>query len=250
MRIRQLVLVAENLEKTTDQLLQVFGLRVCHQDPGVAAFGLVNVLLPVGDTFLEVVSPTQDGTTAGRLLEKRRGDGGYMVILQVDSFERADARIEAQGLRKVWRSSQPGVVEAAHIHPGDLGNTCILSLDEMAVPADWIWAGDDWRDYRQEHLVSTLLGVELAAEDPEAAAKIWAELLERQANRDGDGWHIGLDEGTWIRFIAPPERGPGLIAMAVKCSQSAVVLQRANELNLPVLASSLELGGVRFDLID
>ncbi len=39
----------------------------------------------LNDTFLEVVSPVTAGTTAGRLLEKRGVDGGYMIILQTDS---------------------------------------------------------------------------------------------------------------------------------------------------------------------
>ena len=44
-------------------------LEVGFRDPGVELFGLRNAVIPVGDTFLEVVSPIKEGTTAGRLLE-------------------------------------------------------------------------------------------------------------------------------------------------------------------------------------
>jgi hypothetical protein len=48
----------------------------------------------------QVVSPTQSNTTAGRLLEKR-GDGGYMIIMQtVDALARK-AYIESKKLAKV-----------------------------------------------------------------------------------------------------------------------------------------------------
>ena len=40
--------------------------EVAFRDPGVAAFGLQNAVMPIGRTFLEVVSPVQEGTTAGR----------------------------------------------------------------------------------------------------------------------------------------------------------------------------------------
>lgn len=62
MRLRQIALVAQDLE-------------VCFRDPGVADCGLHNALMPIGTSFLEVVSPARTGTPASRLLERRRGDG-------------------------------------------------------------------------------------------------------------------------------------------------------------------------------
>ena len=82
MRIRQIALVARELEPTVSAICDVLDLEVGFRDPGVKLFGLSNAVIPVGDTFLEVVSPTKKDTTAGRLLDRRGGDGGYMVILQ------------------------------------------------------------------------------------------------------------------------------------------------------------------------
>ena len=108
MRLRQIALVAHDLDSTLASLCEELGADVCFQDPGVGAFGLHNGLLALGDTFLEVVSPTQDGTTAGRYLDRRGGDGGYMVLLQLDADERA----------RLWRyiadelpSGAPAVIE-------------------------------------------------------------------------------------------------------------------------------------------
>ena len=80
MRLRQIALVARELEPVVSDFSAILGIEVAYNDPGVRVFGLENAVMPVGDTFLEVVSPIEGGTTAGRLLE-RRGDGGYMVIL-------------------------------------------------------------------------------------------------------------------------------------------------------------------------
>ena len=86
MDIRQLVLVCEKKDETINNLCNLFDIKVAYHDPGIIFFGLENALLPVGNTFIEVISPVEEGTTAGRFLERRKGDGGYMVIIQVDNF--------------------------------------------------------------------------------------------------------------------------------------------------------------------
>ena len=82
MRLRQVALVARDLERSVGELCDVLGIDVAYNDPNMVVFGLANAVIPVGNTFLEVVSPAQEGTTAGRYLERRGGDGGYMLVLQ------------------------------------------------------------------------------------------------------------------------------------------------------------------------
>ena len=74
LRLRQICLVAADLDSVEDDLKAILGLEVAFRDPGLAQFGLGNVMLPIGDNFLEVVSPFREHTTAGRFLE-RRGTG-------------------------------------------------------------------------------------------------------------------------------------------------------------------------------
>ena len=71
MRLRQVATVARELEPVVDDFRAVLGIEVAYRDPGVAEFGLHNAVMPVGDTFLEVVSPTREHTTAGRFLDRR-----------------------------------------------------------------------------------------------------------------------------------------------------------------------------------
>jgi len=50
--------------------------------------------------MIEVVSPIKEVTTAGRLLEKR-GEGGYMIIMQTEDAKKRREYIEAKKLAKV-----------------------------------------------------------------------------------------------------------------------------------------------------
>ncbi|TFG92391.1 MAG: hypothetical protein E4H11_09500, partial [Myxococcales bacterium] len=94
-RLRQVAFVARELEPVVEALCDVLDVEVAYRDPGVGVFGLHNALMPLGDSFLEVVSPERLGTTAGRLLERRGGDGGYMVIVQSQARKADRARVES-----------------------------------------------------------------------------------------------------------------------------------------------------------
>ena len=98
-RLRQIALVANDLKLAESQLAEVLGLEVCYRDPGVEVFGLNNILLPLGNQLLEVVSPFKDDTAGGRYLDRRGGDGGYMVITQVDDHKPRVERVKELGVR-------------------------------------------------------------------------------------------------------------------------------------------------------
>ena len=100
-RLRQVALVAADLDSVVGELCSTLDLEVVFNDPGVGEFGLHNALMMIGDQFLEVVAPTTNGTTAGRLLDKRDGDGGYMAIYEVDDLDRRMEHLEERGVRTV-----------------------------------------------------------------------------------------------------------------------------------------------------
>ena len=76
LRLKQICLVAADLDPVEEQLKEILGLEVAYSDPGLSQFGLKNIMLPIGNGFLEVVTPVEENTTAGRFLERRDGDGG------------------------------------------------------------------------------------------------------------------------------------------------------------------------------
>ena len=99
LRLRQIALVTSELREIEREVCGRLGLEVCYRDPGLAYFGLRHGLYPIGDQLLEVVAPMQSGTTAGRFLERRGGEGGYMVLLQIADLEQHKARVEQAGIR-------------------------------------------------------------------------------------------------------------------------------------------------------
>lgn len=194
MRLRQGVLVAEDLEGTLAELRQAFGIEPGYRDPGVKVFGLVNAVLPVGDTFLEVVSPTRDEAPAARYRARHGGDGGYMVMVQSDDLAADRARIDSLGVRIVWTGELDDIA-GIHLHPKDTGGA-LLSLDQPVPPESWRWAGPDWRAHVRTDVVKSLAAVEIASPHPERLAARWSQVLARPL----DGEAIPLDQGC-IRFV-------------------------------------------------
>src|SRR4051812_47214288 len=144
MRLRQVALVADKLAPAVKDLTALLGIKVAYNDPGVGKFGLENAVMAIGETFLEVVVPSQPGTTAGRLIEKRGGNGGYMAIFQVRDIAAARQRLADNNVRIVEQAEGPGYA-MSHLHPKDIGGA-IVSVDQMTPWEHWEWAGPTWRD--------------------------------------------------------------------------------------------------------
>jgi hypothetical protein len=242
MQIRQVALVARDLEPVVADLSAVLGLGAAFHDPGVGVFGLRNAVLPVGTTFLEVVSPVRADTTAGRFLARRNGDGGYMVILQTDDLDADRRRLAALGIRVVWETSLDDIA-TVHIHPRDVG-AAIVSLDQPRPPRSWRWAGPTWETAAPSDVVRGITGVTLAAEDPLRMARRWAEVLGMPRPTEPV---LALDGGA-IRFVAATTRGEGIEAVTLAVTDSARVRRVARERGLAVDPESVRIGGTRFEV--
>src|SRR5262249_58460488 len=118
LRMRQIGLIARELAPVVDEIRDVFGLEVAYRDPEVATFGLENAVFPVGNQFLEVVAPIREGTAGGRYLDRRGGDGGYMVILQSDDHAPRKRRVAELCIPKVMEHDE-GKFRTLQLHPRD-----------------------------------------------------------------------------------------------------------------------------------
>lgn len=146
--------MAADLDPVLDALASELGLAVAHRDPSVATFGLVNAVLPVGSQFLEVVSPTREGTAAGRQLERMGGDGGYMVTCQTDDQAPYRERASELGIRAAFEFDDHGY-QGWQLHPGDTGGS-FLEIDVQPAGDDdpWMPAGPDWQRARRTDVVA------------------------------------------------------------------------------------------------
>ena len=200
MRIRQVAIAAPALEPVVEHLHAVLGLEVCFHDPGVDVFGLRNALLPVGDTFLEVLAPTRPSTAVGRFLERRAGPGVYMVIVQSDDLAADRERVNKLGVRVVWQAALPDIA-TIHLHPRDVG-AALVSLDEARPAESWHWAGPAWREHVRTACVTGIAGVKIEASEPAALAARWSQVLGRPSVRGRDGSQAIRLEGGAIGFAA------------------------------------------------
>jgi hypothetical protein len=248
MRIRQIVLAARQLAPNAATLAQLLALDAPYADPGVAEFGLGNAVFVFGDQFIEIVSPTRAGTAAGRAIE-RRGDSGYMLIVQTDDFDRERARLDALGVRRVWNVEWPDI-RAMHLHPKDIGGT-IVSIDQPLPAASWRWGGPQWRVQDGPAGAQRVVGVSIGAADPQAMARRWAQVLglAEPAAQAAGSWRLVLD-GASASFATADARGEGIVGFELAVADSAAVLGRARKLRLSVADHTVALMGVRLALRD
>lgn len=176
-RIRQLVVLVADLERA-DREHDVLRLGPAFVDPHVAAFGVRNVVRSLGDAFLELVVPLDPAAPNGPARALReRGEGGLMLILQVDDHAAARERLREHGVRITWESPPHPDIAALHLHPKDTGGGVLLSLDQATPPETWRWGGPAWTGAAPPVDGRRIAAVRIASGDPEARAARWADVL-------------------------------------------------------------------------
>jgi hypothetical protein len=230
-RLRQVALVARDGAAVAGQLAERFSWPEPFHDPGVGEFGLENSVFEAGDTFVEVVSPVTADTTAGRYLERRGGDGGYMAIFQVPDLRVARDRLVAVGARVVW-SIELEDMATVHLHPKDVPGA-IVSIDWADPPGSWRWAGPRWAGtVPDDAAAGGVSSITVAVPDPSVAAARWAEVLGIDALGDADGTATVplIGSGQLVRFVRTDET-PTITAV---------------EIEGPWTPGTAEIGGVSF----
>ncbi len=253
LRLRQIALVAEALAPVERDLMEVLGLDVCYRDPGVARFGLENVLMPVGNQFLEVVAPTRPDTAAGRYLTRRGGDGGYMVITQCD--EHRPRRKRVQDLRiRIVNQFETRDFRNMQLHPKDTGGS-FFEIDEQLGPdahapdGPWEPAGHDWQRARRLDRVTGITAAEIQCDDPSAVAERWSQIAQLEAVKERDHWRIDLDNAS-LRFVPCVDGRPeGLGGIDVAAADRNAVLEAARERNAVSGPDQVYLCGLRINLV-
>lgn len=250
LRLRQIALVAEDLAAVERALTHTLGIEVCYRDPGVATFGLENALLPIGNQLLEVVAPTRDNTAGGRYLERRGGDGGYMVITQCDEHAPRKARVAELGIRKVLEHDSREY-RNMQLHPKDTGGTFFeidQQLGERANEVDGPWhpAGPDWQRAKRTDRVGGIVAAEIQCDDPETIAHQWAAISELSVNAD---MSIALDNAT-LRFTNCDDGRPeGLGAIDVIANDAPAILAAADTIDARRSDDQIYLCGLRVNLV-
>jgi len=111
------------------QIYETLGLKVSPEET-LEHEKVRLVMVPVGDTRLELLEPTSDDSTIAKFMAKR-GEGLHHVSLRVPDLEAAIKKLKDRGARLV--SDQIGTGAGGHryvfVHPASAGGV-LLELVE------------------------------------------------------------------------------------------------------------------------
>jgi len=248
MRLRQICLVAPQLEPVIADIAEIMGLSVCYRDGNVAKYGLVNALLPVDTIILEVVSPFREGTAAGRFLDKTAGRGGYMAIFCCDDPDAYGKRANEIGVRTanmITHAPYHGV----QLHPRDC-RAAFIEFNHTEGSDDVLGpyppAGPDWQKSIRKDVTQALTGVELQSADPQGLAEHWGRIIGVAVSKNDNGAPELKLPNASFRFVkGDSEIMSGLTFKVVEVGK---VRDAARNKGLDVASDEFLLGGVMFRL--
>ena len=254
LRLRQIALISRDLTAAETNLRSVFGLDVCHRDPGVEKFGLKNFLMPLGNSFIEVVAPFRDATAGGRYLKKRGDAAGYMVIMQTDDIVAARTRMKKLNIRLVLDGGENSAVsDGIQLHPKDLpGAIAELRWNTASDDIDGHWApaGTDWLPHRNTSVVEAVRAVEINSSDHESLALQWSDALARPVKMSNESISlIELDDAV-IRFKPLADgRSEGLNEIDIQTANFDQVRTAAKDAECLISNTAVRICGVQFNLL-
>jgi hypothetical protein len=214
-RLRQIVLITDDLQPTLAQLREYLGLGGATVDPAMAAFDLEHEVLAVGpDTYLEVCAPIHlDAATTGtKFLARNNGPGGYMLAIQITDAVAARAELNRLGVMPMHQEELRGNL-VTQLHPREFGT--LLEADEILTDTDWHY--DELSSEVRTDVTTAIVAAELAVADPSAFAQRWASVFGLEL---ADDTSVRTDDSRLVRFVPITDRG-GLAAFDVHATDRA-----------------------------
>src|SRR5690554_4091476 len=227
LKLRQIVLVAEDKAETVKNYGSVLEVSPVHgsgylgnyglpawgpmSDFGrkfFAKVGLENLIFAVGSDFIEIMFPTRPDSQVSGFMDRRGGDTGYMIILQVDDGEMDHylALAKKERVRVVQDERIPTESEVkyhdVHFHPKDCGGALLslaAPLPSGSADGPWFPAGDIWMEKPRSDIVTAIVAAEIRSPQHSDVARRWSRLLDVPLRFNDDIYHLPLDDGE-IRF--------------------------------------------------
>jgi hypothetical protein len=248
-RLRQICLVAPHLEPVISDISAIMGLNVCYRDGNVAKYGLENALLPVDTILLEVVAPIQQGTAAGRFLDKTGGRGGYMAIFCCDDPDERAGHAEDMGVR-VANVIDHAPYHGVQLHPRDC-RAAFIEFNHTAGSDDILGAyppaGPDWQKSIRKDMTQALTGVEMESPEPQRLAEHWGKIIGIPVSTNQNGEPELRLPNCSFRFVTG---GSDLMSgLTFRVGDVAKVREAAKAKGYAVSGNSFVLGGVTFHFV-
>jgi hypothetical protein len=247
-RLRQICLVAPQLEPVISDIAAIMGLAVCYRDGNVAKYGLENALLPVDTILLEVVAPFREGTAAGRFIDKTGGRGGYMAIFCCDDPRAREEHANAIGVRTA-NVIRHAPYHGVQLHPRDC-RAAFIEFNHTDGSDDRLGpyppAGPEWQNFIAKDVTQALIGVEMQSAEPQDLALHWGRIIGVAAGSSGAGEAELKLPNCSFSFV----KGESEImsALTFRVTDAAKVRDAAKARGYAVAGNEFLLGGVNFRL--
>jgi methylmalonyl-CoA epimerase len=110
---------------------EALGMVVTHEET-VAYEKVKTSMLPLGESRIELLEPTEDDSVIGRFLAKR-GEGLHHVALRVDGIDAVFARLKAQGTKLASDAVRIGAGGHRYffVHPASTGGVLVELVEDV-----------------------------------------------------------------------------------------------------------------------
>ena len=116
-KIEHVALAVADLDAAVAHYRDVWGIEVEHRER-VEDQGVEEAMLPLGDSYLQLLGATGPETTVGKFLEKK-GEGLHHIAYEVPDLKAALADLKSKGVRLI--DEEPRVGGRGHmvafVHP-------------------------------------------------------------------------------------------------------------------------------------
>jgi methylmalonyl-CoA/ethylmalonyl-CoA epimerase len=131
-KVNHIAVVVDDLAAAMQFWVDGLGLELAHRER-VASEGVDVAFLPVGDSKIELLQPTDDESGVARYLQKR-GAGMHHICFEVDDIEAALAKLKAAAVQLINETPVIGGDgrKYAFIHP-KAANGVLVELYELNV---------------------------------------------------------------------------------------------------------------------
>lgn len=117
-RIEHIALAVSDLDEAIAHYREIWGLDVSHRER-VDSQAVEEAMIPLGESFLQLLAPTSQDSTVARFLDKR-GEGLHHIAVEVDDLEATLAALKEKGVGLIDETPRPGGRghRVAFVHPG------------------------------------------------------------------------------------------------------------------------------------
>jgi methylmalonyl-CoA/ethylmalonyl-CoA epimerase len=105
-KIEHVALAVADLDAAIEHYEGVWGLKVSHRER-VEEQGVEEAMLPLGESYLQLLGPTGPDTTVGKFIE-RRGEGLHHIAYEVDDLEGTLADLKAKNVPLIDEAPRRG----------------------------------------------------------------------------------------------------------------------------------------------